>query len=76
MPKAIPDLTVAAERYLDGEMTAVQKAKFKSRLKTDKNLRDLVREMRFARKALTVYKLILPPSGEFKAIRKAVLAEI
>jgi anti-sigma factor RsiW len=76
MPKATPDLIVAAERYLDGEMTAVQIAEFESRLKKDKNLRELLREMRFARKAMNVYRTILPPAAEFKAIRKAVLAEI
>jgi len=76
MPKATPDLTVAAERYLDGELTVMQITKFESRLKKDKNLRELLREMRFARKAMNVYRTILPPAAEFKAIRKAVLAKI
>jgi hypothetical protein len=76
MPKAYPDFVDAAERYLDGELTAVQKEKFLGRIRKDKVLQRKLREMKFARDAMKVYRLILPPAREFTQMRKRVLAEI
>jgi hypothetical protein len=76
MPKANPDFETAVNRYLDGEMSSVGIAKFESRLKKDKVLRQVLREMKFARKAMQVYKHILPSAKDFTAMRKAIMAQI
>lgn len=76
MPRVYPDPTEAAERFLSGKMTPAQRVKFRAFLSKDRKLRELVREVRVARKAMKIYSMVLPPAAEFKAIRKAVLAEI
>jgi len=76
MPKAYPDFEMVAERYLDGELAPAAIKKFEDRLKSDKELRSLIKEMKFARKAILIYKKILPSAKEFTKIRKTILARI
>ena len=76
MPKAYPDFEDTAERYLDGELSAVQREKFLSRIRKDKVLLQKFREMKFAKDAVQVYRIILPSAGEFSQMRKRVLAGI
>ncbi len=76
MPKAYPDFELVAERYLDGELAPAARKRFEDRLKKDDNLQKLVREMKFARKAMQLYRKILPPAKEFTKIRKAIMARI
>lgn len=76
MPKAYPDFEDMAELYLDGELSAVQRQKFLGRIRKDKVLREKLREMKFAKNAMQVYRIILPPAREFSQMRKRVLAEI
>lgn len=76
MPKALPDFEDTAERFLDGELTARQEARFKSRIRNNSDLNKVLRDMKFARKALQVYRAVLPSASDFKSVRKAVLSSI
>lgn len=76
MPKAFPDFEDTAERFLDGELTASQEKKFLGRIKNRQDLKNILRNMKYARRAVKIYKMVLPSSAEFNSVRKAILAQI
>lgn len=76
MPKAFPNFEGTAERFLDGELTARQEEMFLRRIQNNSGLKKVLREMKFARKALQVYKTVLPSASDFKSVRKAILSQI
>jgi len=76
MPKAFPDFEDTAERFLDGELTANQEEKFLCRIKNSQDYKNILREMKFARRAVQIFKMVLPASAEFNSVRKAVLSQI
>ena len=76
MPKTFSDFEKAVYRYLDGEMSVKEKNEFLSRCRKEPVLNEIYKQAKNARKAMQVYKYILPPAKEFTRMRKSILANI
>ena len=76
MPKAYPDFEDMAERYLDGELSPEREMKFLGHVRKSKDLSERLKEMKFAKKAMRVYRSILPSASEFNAARRRILSAI
>ncbi len=76
MPKAYPDFEEKAERFLNGELSPVQKKVFLGLVRKDEYLSQMLGEMKFARQAMKVYRTALPSADEFKMSRRKILSAL